>query len=372
LYSIQVSFGVVQQEQSQQTYYRNFLDSFKSEQTKQKYILEFNNYLKYLGVQNPNSLITDELLDSQPMIRQVEDQIIHYLNHLKRLNLSFGTINVRLYSILKFYTSNRVNLHRQYITQYKPPQKRTRKDSAYTHQQIQRILDSTTSERDRAIILLMASTGMRIGALSGLRLGSISNVYPPGFQENHIYKIIVYEGEREEYYTFTTFECVNAIDSYLYYRKRFGEELTPPSPLFRNHINTNLTSIINKPKLLNTTGLNTVIGRILIRSGLRTRTKKEDKHLHDNMMSHGMRKFKETQMIEANVEYNTRQFLVGHRSSVGIDASYDRTPESVRLREFTKAIDLLTISPENRLRKQVAEREYSIQYKLIKTNKLKK
>jgi molecular chaperone DnaK (HSP70) len=37
-----------------------------------------------------------------------------------------------------------------------------------------------------------------------------------------------------------------------------------------------------------------------------------------------------------------------------------------------KAMDLLTISPENRLRKQVAEQEYTIQHKLAeKDNQIK-
>ena len=346
------------------------MNSFKSEQTKQKYIIEFNHYLKYLNVKDPNSLITNKLLDSQPMIRQAEDQIINYINHLKKLKLGYSAIDVRLHSILKFYTVNRVNLHREHIAQYKPPQKRTRRDSAYTHEQIHKLLNSTTNERDRAMILLLASTGMRIGSLPTLTIGNISKVYPPGYPpNNHIYKIVVYEGEREEYYTFTTFESANAVDSYIAYRERFGEQLTPQSSLLRNHLNANLPriKIINKPKFLSNKSLNTAMDRLLLRSGLRTRTKKEEKHLHENMLSHGFRKFKETQMIAANVEYNTRQFLVGHKSAVGLDSSYDRTPESVRLREFCKAMDLLTISPENRLRKQVAEQEHTIQVELAKS-----
>src|SRR5918995_103729 len=255
-----------------QNYYQNFLNSFKSEQTKRKYIIELNYYLRYLGVNNPNSLISDKLLDSQPMIRQIEDQIIDYINQLKKSKLSYSAINVCLYSILKFYMVNRVNLNRRHIAQYKPQQKKTRKDLAYTHEQIQRLIDSTkNTERDRAMILLMASTGMRIGALCTLTIGNISKVYPEGYpRNNHIYKIIVYEGEREEYYTYTTFESAQALDSYLDYRKRFGEVLTDKSPLFRNHLNSNLPSLsklINKPKFLSNKSLNSAMDRLLIRSG---------------------------------------------------------------------------------------------------------
>jgi integrase len=42
-------------------------------------------------------------------------------------------------------------------------------DDAYTHGQINRMVD-VADLRDKAIVLLMASTGMRIGAVPKLRL----------------------------------------------------------------------------------------------------------------------------------------------------------------------------------------------------------
>jgi hypothetical protein len=68
--------------------------------------------------------------------------------------------------------------------------------------------------RDKMIVLLMASTGMRIGALAPLTIGSLHKIDVKEYS-SHIYKIIVYEGEPEQYYTFTTFECAAAIDDYL-------------------------------------------------------------------------------------------------------------------------------------------------------------
>ena len=86
-------------------------------------------------------------------------------------------------------------------------------------------------------------------------------------------------------------------------------------------------------------------------------------------MSHGFRKFAITQMKLAKVDYNDREFFVGHFGSRGLDVSYDRTTEEDRLAEYLKAMDLLTISPENRLRKQIAEQEHTIQHKLTEKDK---
>lgn len=66
-------------------------------------------------------------------------------------------------------------------------------------------------------------------------------------------------------------------------------------------------------------------------------------------------------MIAAKVDYNTREYIVGHKASRGLDKSYDRTTEEDRLEEFTKAINYLTINEENRLRIKLnkIEEEYS-------------
>jgi site-specific recombinase XerD len=86
----------------------------------------------------------------------------------------------------------------------------------------------------RAVILLLASTGMRVGAIPELRLRNLDRIesdesnYPGG-----ICKITVYEGFKDEYVTFTTPECSKAIDEYLNMRIRYGEKLTQDSFLIR-------------------------------------------------------------------------------------------------------------------------------------------
>jgi hypothetical protein len=69
---------------------------------------------------------------------------------------------------------------------------------------------------------------MRIGALHSLNLLHIQRV---DVGSQYLYKLTVYDMEDEEYYTFTTPECAAAIDEYLEYRKRFGEQLKSDTPL---------------------------------------------------------------------------------------------------------------------------------------------
>ena len=51
----------------------------------------------------------------------------------------------------------------------------------------------------------MASSGIRIGALPGIRIRNLEKI-------NNIYKITVYEGSNSQYFTFCTPECTSYID----------------------------------------------------------------------------------------------------------------------------------------------------------------
>lgn len=73
--------------------------------------------------------------------------------------------------------------------------------------------------------------------------------------------------------------------------------------------------------------------------------------------SHGFRKFAITQMIKAKVDYDSREYLVGHKSSRGLGVSYARTSEEDRLQEWSKAIPLLEVNPTRRPERQVDQYE---------------
>lgn len=78
------------------------------------------------------------------------------------------------------------------------------KDRAYTHVEIQRILDFC-DQHMKTIFLILASTGLRIGALQSMRLSNLTKM-------DNIYKITAYSGDQEEYFTFCTPEATKEID----------------------------------------------------------------------------------------------------------------------------------------------------------------
>jgi hypothetical protein len=173
----------------------------------------------------------------------------------------------------------------------------------------------------------------------------------------NLYKIQVYaRSKHDKYYTFCTPECAKAIDTYLDYRKSFGEDISKrSSPLIREQFNIDDKIRIHSPRPLSKRMIVHLVEQALKRSGVKTSG--------EVMRSHGFRKAWVTQSIKAKMDYNAREYLVGHRLSRD-DPSYDRTSEEDRLCEYTKVMDLLTISPENRLRIEVQEKDQIINHKL--------
>jgi integrase len=339
-----IEYQQTQQQQKTTTeIYYPVTDGLQSPHTISAYRLTFNHFLD----QTVHTHDLQVMLDYSPRI--IESMIIEHVKHLRDVEkLSHKSIQVHCAAIFHFFDMNDVILNRRKIKRFLPPDESSPSDRAYSHEEIVKIL-SKCDERSRVIILLMVSTGMRIGALPGLQIGDIASVRIDN-SNSKLYKMWVYARSRKDrYYTFCTPECAAAIDSYLDYRKRFGEELKDKTPLIREQFNIDNPFTIQSAKLRSERTIIYAVEQVLKRSGVNK--------TGEVMRSYGFRKFYVSQMIKVNVNYNAREYLVGHRQSRGLDQSYDRTSEEDRLTEYAKAIDLLTISPEHRLQKKVKQLE---------------
>ena len=204
----------------QESAYRNFIESLPSPISKIVYRNNLKLYARYRKAE------IEKLLEGDP--RLLQSQIIDYIIYLKNAGLSGNSINTRIDSIKKFYESNDIDLRWKKIKGYiGSRRKRVKKDRPYTHEEIKKILDKA-NERERVVILLMASSGMRIGALNTLKVKHLQSI-----DKYSIYKIMVYENEEDEYITFCTPECRIVIDSYLRYRRLHGERIQDDAPLIR-------------------------------------------------------------------------------------------------------------------------------------------
>lgn len=323
--------------------YLNFINSLKSQPTKEQYRKMLLNFMSH------NKIVTlKSLLSLIP--KDIGQMLTNYITNLNARGLSYGYVNLAMCALFHFFDMNDVLLNKRKIKKFIGEHKKVNKDRAYTHAEIKKLVD-TRDFRFKALILLLAATGVRIGSISGILLKHCE-------KRSNLYKVTVYENTNEEYYCFTTPEAAQAIDQYLDFRRRAGESLKPDSPLFRNDFNANAIAQVRKNSrpVDNDTFRNIIHSRLqkvgLIEksdTGIRTR-----RH-HPVAMSHGFRKFATTQMVNARIRAEIREMLLGHK--IGLASAYYRPTEDEMLEEFEKAIDHLTINPENRLRRKVEKLE---------------
>lgn len=262
--------------------YRNFIHSLRSSATKTDYTRALKYFMDFLKLDHNDY---SSLLPSDPKL--IQSNIIDFLIFLREKNKAPNTIHSYLAAIKRFYDMNDVVLNWKKVKSFQGDFYKIVDDEAYTHEQIKLLVD-VADMRDKAIILLMASSGMRAGTIPKLKIKDLVAI-----DAYHIYKILVYKKTHDQYYTFCSVEARKAIDDYL--GKRCGERLKDESPLFRKRFSPfepigfmALVSIIFK--LLNKTGVRPLKPQQESSSFI-TRTSLP--------MTHGFRKFAITNMIRA-------------------------------------------------------------------------
>ena len=137
-----------------------------------------------------------------------------------KLHLSFSAQNMFLCALTHFFSINDVTINRKKIKKFMSESENKYEYRSYTAEEIGRLL-LTCDERERAIILILSSTGMRVGAVHPLRLKDLKR-WKIEKQDTYIYQIQVYSSSSKyRYYTFCTPECAVAIDNYLELRQHY-------------------------------------------------------------------------------------------------------------------------------------------------------
>jgi len=182
-------------------------------------------------------------------------------------------------------------------------------NNGYTIEHIHKLLENS-DERTKTIILVFASTGIRLAALPSLKVGDLK---PITIQDSEtgteIYEITVYKGYKEQYTTFCTPECAKVIKSYLSYRERCGEELKPNAPLIREQFDASDLLKVKYPRAIGTKTIASIIEQKLIQAGTRIR---QDFSIRKEVpLIHGFRKFFNTALMNADVHPSNKELLMG-------------------------------------------------------------
>ncbi|NAL78048.1 tyrosine-type recombinase/integrase [Nitrososphaera sp. AFS] len=279
--------------------------------------------------------------------------ILNYIIHLKKIakksagkptrgELSVNSIKFYLNGVKSFLEFNEIPLPWKKIAKLYPDDV-TNSYRSYTKEEIKKLL-SVADPRDRCIILLMASSGIRVGAIETLKIKSVKRL------DNEIGIVTVYPESKDSVYTaLVTPEFLASLDEYIKYRKSQGEKITTESWLIRDKF-AMFSGKTNRPIPLSSKSINKQMRFLIRRAGLSFEELQPD---------HSFRKFFNTALMNSDVAYTFKELLMGH--SVNLDnVYYDKNNEKSQqkiLLEYMKAVDALTINDEYRLKKKIVEYE---------------
>jgi len=307
-------------------------------------------------------------------IEQIEDEIRNFIEWQKEHHYSRASQTHYLAAILKFYARNRVRLEKEWLSGCvsksddvvinTDQDMEQQEDRGYKREEISKLLEFCKSDalRTKVMILLMAASGMRLGALPILKYGDLIPV-----DEHNLYQIRVYTNSpSNKQYTFCTPECRKAIDNYLDNRRRDGERITKASPLLRAEYNVrDAFDVANNVRPISEPTVKRCISKALYDSGLRTPLAVDPTVKLNNRravpMDHGFRRFFATYCHNAGMPDIEIKWCMGQ--STGLEGRFQMPqPDSGiylmvleghdKKAGYLDAVDWLTIDDSKRLQKE--------------------
>ncbi|MDE1868163.1 MAG: hypothetical protein KGI08_10705, partial [Thaumarchaeota archaeon] len=241
-----------------------------------------------------------------------------------------------------FFAMNDKILNFKKIRKMSPIQLKIQGNGSYTTDDIKRMLEATTSLRNKAIIHCLASLGCRPNAFCDppLRLRHLKEV------KDGYYSVLMYEGSVEEYRGYLTKEASILVKMYMNERSRQGEVITPDSPLFRNLYRV----VLSKAKPMTIKGIKSMILEILKK--MRGKGKKRGER-YDTAMIGGFRHRYIEICAKNRLDVRLAERLVSHTpKSAPMDKHYVNINniQDELFNEFLRIERDLTISKEEKER----------------------
>jgi integrase len=313
--------------------YSNFVNSINSEQTRQVYEYSLTQFLKHYQTD-----LDSFLRLSRP---EISNLIINYLVN-RKISKQYKIV---IFSAIKHACEmNDVIVNwkklKKFVKSDKTENSINGKDRGYTDAEIRKILEFS-DQRLKTAFLVLASTGIRIGALQLIRISDLERL-------DDLYKINIYSGDNEEYLTFCTPECAKEIDAYLDFRTRRGEKIFQDSFLFVRKFSPK-TKVKGKP--FKGKALGAILQDCIENTGIREIDRDNPYKRKQIPIFHGFRKFYTKQLVDSKLNPEIREMLLGHK--IGLTSAYYKPTEQEMLNEYLKAVDKLTINEENRLKRKV-------------------
>lgn len=323
--------------------------------TVESYVKGVRKFVRFLGLQDPETAL-EKLLNGEVNAAAKADTFIGYCLDDKPKGLGYAHNSVRnlIFGVKKWFELNGVRVDWDAIEM--PASTEISQDDRAPSKEELKLLLNHGRARDRTVIYVDTSSGLRIGTLLSLDVGDVDLNYPD------VARITVerkrgrkFSGKRSGtvaklFCTFITPEAKTALLQYFKEREAAGEKLGPESPL--------IGDAYHKGRRETVEDYEKVWARLLKHAGLaqkiRRVEKQDEEQLWYNLHIHTLRKYFRSNCVGIDASYRER--WMGHKGGY-LDLSYFKAEEQLHLNEYRKAIPHLTIyatsTDEKNLRKKM-------------------
>jgi hypothetical protein len=341
----------------------------KSDETRRIYVSKLELFFDFYKIEGKDIREKSENFlqytrKGKNISQKISDLVINYMyfqiQRAQKNEISRGTIRNFYKPIKLFCEMNNVILNWKIISKGIPAGAQNANDRIPSEPEILEVL-KYPDRRIKPVLYTMISSGIKIGAWEWLKWKNIIPIYDQG-KSIIAAKIIVYDGEPDQYFSFITPEAYYSLKEWMEFRKKQGEKVTKESYLMRDIWNTakilidskesNLTKgttgIVSLPKKADANAIRQIFTRAWKIQNVRPPD--NDIRRHEFKSTHCFRKYFETHAMESMKLLNVK-ILMGQ--DTGLEKSYYKPSEKELLEDYLKVVELLTFNDEASLRKRV-------------------
>jgi integrase len=197
-----------------------FIYAMKAPMTRDRYQTRVAKFFDFIGtegrtIQERSSYFVSKAKDDSTWaLNSILKFTYFQKQRVDRKEISGATVRNYVKSIKLFCEMADISIQWKKITRGLPRGKKYADDRIPTLDEIKRLVEYP-DRRIKAIVYIMASSGIRIGAWDYLQWGHVRTIEKNG--EILAAKMIVYSGEEEEYFTFISAEAWHELKKWMDY-----------------------------------------------------------------------------------------------------------------------------------------------------------
>lgn len=250
-----------------------------------------------------------------------------------------STVSIYVKPLKLFCTMNDLAVNWTKLSRKIPKGRHAADDRPPTLEEVKKILQYP-DRRIKPIVLVMISSGIRVGSWDYLRWGHVEKIERDG--QLVAARLKAYNTKAGRWYrTFITSEAYRAVEEYLNYRQSMGETIAKETPVIRDLLDTDKGGFgrPSKPRPLSSKIVKRLIELAIRSAGIRAKLEPGLRR-HPFKATHGFRKYFDT-VAERHMKTLHVEQLLDH--DTGLKESYNRPTEDDLLGDYLKAAPELMV-----------------------------